>query len=198
MFRPCGRDATAPNAGQNYVLHVSTIEYLRVTQIEETGPCDELFREYISWWQEQTWSVHGKSYDDALIEQAHLDFRGEWPKMLNDPGRLYLVRVEGTPVGVVGLKPVSGSEAEIKRMYLRAECRGVGIAEGLLKFVLSDARREGFATVRLDSFDFMTGAHRLYRKVGFRDSEPFADFEGSDDPDLIAMRLFMRLELASH
>ena len=182
MFRPCGRDATAPNAGQNYVLHVSTIEYLRVTQIEETGPCDELFREYISWWQEQMWSVHGKSYDDALIE----------------PGRLYLVRVEGTPVGVVGLKPVSGSEAEIKRMYLRAECRGVGIAEGLLKFVLSDARREGFATVRLDSFDFMTGAHRLYRKVGFRDSEPFADFEGSDDPDLIAMRLFMRLELASH
>lgn len=187
----------ALSLSQNYVCRMRAVEYIRVTQIEDTAYVDELFREYISWWREQMELVHGQSVDDTLIEQAHLNFRKEWPKMLEDPGRLYLVKVDDAPVGVVGLKPVSGSEAEIKRMYLRPACRGRGIAEGLLAVVIRDARSEGFRSIRLDSFDFMTDAHRLYRKVGFQDSEPLDEFEGSDNPVFVGIRLFMKLDLGS-
>lgn len=177
---------------------MSEVEYRRVTRIDDAGPCDELFREYISWWREQMRLHHSLSFDDADVEQAHVDFKGEWPKMLADPGRLYLVIIDEVPVGVVGLKPISASEAELKRMYLRPRCRGRGVAEGLLAVVLSDARAEGFHTVRLDSFDFMTDAHRLYRKAGFQECEPLDEFEGSDRATLDGLRLFMRLDLEPH
>ena len=40
---------------------------------------------------------------------------------------LYVAEVDGEPVGVGGLKFLSGSASEIKRMFVRPAARGLGI-----------------------------------------------------------------------
>jgi GNAT superfamily N-acetyltransferase len=89
---------------------------------------------------------------------------------------LWMARVEGEWAGCIGLrrlpvpeelKPEDVECAEIKRMYVRGNFRGRGIAARLLEAAENFAREAGYAWIYLDTASEMVAAARLYERNGF-------------------------------
>lgn len=66
-------------------------------------------------------------------------------------------------------------------MYLEPAIRGVGAGRAMLEALIRVATAEGYDRVRLDSLDFMTAAHALYRRTGFIDIAPYPESEISEE-----------------
>ncbi len=155
---------------------------LVIETIAEPGAaarCEPLFREHMQWVIERTRALYGLEIAGEDPEEAHRDFLAELPRLLGPRGRILVARLDGADVGIGVLKPISSDVGEVKRMYVRPQARGAGIARALIETLLGEARKIGYATVRLDSAGFMTAAHALYRSVGFADCGPYEDFEGA-------------------
>jgi len=89
-------------------------------------------------------------------------------------GKLLLATVVGQPVGCIGLRPFPLERTcEMKRLYVRPGFRGGKLGRELVERVLEEARRLGYASMRLDSYvPMMEAAIRMYRKFGFREVAP--------------------------
>ena len=88
-------------------------------------------------------------------------------------GRLYLARVGGRPAGCIALRKLDRENCEMKRLYVRPEFRGRGIAERLVQTVIADAGSIGYRAMLLDTLPFLQGAIRLYRKLGFYEIDSY-------------------------
>ncbi|GAB2775674.1 N-acetyltransferase [Rhabdobacter roseus] len=124
----------------------------------------ELFKEYAA------------SLDFGLDFQNFDDELEILPTMYGPPtGRLYLVALEDTYVGCVGLRRIENEyTCEIKRMYLRPDHRGLGIGKALLTKTLEVARQMGYKTIKLDTIGYkMPSAVGLYQAMGFRETAPY-------------------------
>lgn len=84
-------------------------------------------------------------------------------------GVLLLVRVDGEPAGLGGIRHLDTDVAEVKSMYLSPTHRGKGLARQLLAELEEIARRRGCRAVRLDTSDYLDGAIALYRAAGYRE-----------------------------
>ena len=82
-------------------------------------------------------------------------------------GRLYLAEVDGKAAGCVALRKLSADECELKRLYVRPEFRGCGLARKLLEKIISEARKIGYKTMLLDTLPSLQAALGLYEKYGF-------------------------------
>jgi GNAT superfamily N-acetyltransferase len=65
--------------------------------------------------------------------------------------------------------------AEIKRMYVRPEARGQGVAQQLLEAAERFALVAGYQWIYLDTADDMKAAARFYQRNGFRPCERYND-----------------------
>jgi ribosomal protein S18 acetylase RimI-like enzyme len=83
-------------------------------------------------------------------------------------GMLFLATKGGTPVGCAALRNVGPNVGELKRVYVRPQCRGAGIGRRLTRAALNRARGLGYHRVVLDTLPTMESAVRLYREMGFR------------------------------
>jgi len=106
-------------------------------------------------------------------------------------GRILLVSDDGQIGGCIGLRQLSDDVGEVKRLYVRPTFRGKGMGKTLLDALITEARQIGYSTLRLETANFMTDAHKLYYAAGFQKIEPYADeLEEFKDLDL-----FMELKL---
>jgi GNAT superfamily N-acetyltransferase len=97
---------------------------------------------------------------------------------LRAPGGIYLVgRRDGDDQAVAGggLRRLTGTVAEIKRMYVRPPARAQGVAAELLAALEDAARALGYRRVRLDTGPKQGHAQRLYRGAGYADIAPYND-----------------------
>jgi DNA-binding MarR family transcriptional regulator len=90
-------------------------------------------------------------------------------------GRFLVARLYGEPVGCAGLKLPPGVPAEVKRMWVAPQVRGLGLARRLLAELEDRAARAGRDLLRLDSHSALEAALGLYRSQGYREVEPFND-----------------------
>ena len=90
---------------------------------------------------------------------------------------MIVARAGDTIVAVGTMKPVTDDIAEIKRVYVRPDARGQGIARAIMARLLDDARTERFAMVRLETMDFMRQAIALYQSIGAAET---VQFDGSE------------------
>jgi putative acetyltransferase len=102
----------------------------------------------------------------------------------------FVVRSDGLPAGCGGVKLV-GTEyaeleygelpyAELKRMYVRPQFRGQGLAKQLVEHLEGFARASGVTLLRLETGVHQTEAIGLYERMGFYRIPPFGPYW--DDP----------------
>jgi ribosomal protein S18 acetylase RimI-like enzyme len=104
-------------------------------------------------------------------------------------GCLWLASHEGVFVGCVGVRQLSGTTCEMKRLYVRTAARGGRIGHSLAVAAIDSARAMGYERMLLDTLAEMTGARRLYATLGFRESAPYYD---NPIPSAIYMELDLR------
>jgi ribosomal protein S18 acetylase RimI-like enzyme len=89
-------------------------------------------------------------------------------------GCLLLAMDGAVPVGTVALRPLqTDSDAEMKRLFVVPEVRGLSIGRRLVAAVITHARRQGYRRLLLDTLPEMEAAQRLYRDVGFVETGPY-------------------------
>ena len=139
--------------------------------------CRSLFREY------------EKSLGVSLCFQGFEQELASLPGSYARPrGRLLLARIVGEPAACVALRPLGERDGEMKRLYVRAQYRGMGLGRMLAECVIDEARAIGYARLKLDTLPSMNEAQRMYAALGFVDVAPY-----NDNP--VAGTRFMSLDL---
>jgi putative acetyltransferase len=88
-------------------------------------------------------------------------------KYARPTGRLMLASNESSVLGVVAMRPVVGTDCEMKRLYVRSIGRGAGLGRLLTRALIKEARLAGYNRLLLDTLPSMTEAQTLYRSMGF-------------------------------
>jgi GNAT superfamily N-acetyltransferase len=127
-----------------------------------------------------------QAYADAL--PFSLDFQNFAEELAGLPapytppgGCLLLARGDGAAIGVVALKPLAASIAEIKRLYVVPQARGAGVGRRLAERAVAEAYAKGYQRVRLDTHrPSMIAAMALYRRLGFVEIAPYGPDLGGE------------------
>lgn len=90
-------------------------------------------------------------------------------------GRLYVALAEGRVAGCIALRRFDGDSCELKRLYVLPDFRGCGIARGLTRRLITDARAMGYRRVLLDTLPFLREAIALYESEGFYRVDKYND-----------------------
>ena len=78
-----------------------------------------------------------------------------------------------------------GDYAEIKRVYVSPDARGLGVARKLMQRIEDEARAAGRMIARLETGIHQPEALRLYRSLSYVDRGPFGDY--AEDPNSVFM-----------
>ena len=78
------------------------------------------------------------------LDLTHQDVDGELAALpgsyVPPRGAFLLAELEGRPVGIGALRPLPDGSAELKRMYLRPEARGLGLGRRMAEALIGAAR----------------------------------------------------------
>lgn len=103
--------------------------------------------------------------------------------------RFFLARKDGRAVGCGGVA-LFPDFAEVKRMYVRREARGQGVADAIMVRLIAETRGAGLSRLRLETGTVSLAAIRFYRRSGFRDCPAFEPY-ASLPPHRIAASVFL-------
>lgn len=113
---------------------------------------------------------------DRRFERGYDPSRGITadPEELVPPaGELMIARLRGRPVGCGALKFHDRKPAELKRMWVAPETRGLGLGRRLLRELEDDAAAAGASVIHLETNRALKEAIALYRSSGYREVAPF-------------------------
>lgn len=109
---------------------------------------------------------------------------------LEKPGVNFLVaRHDGRIVGCCALVEAGDGTAEIKRMFVDPDARGLSIGRRLMETIEALGREKGIAAVRLETGISQPEALGLYRRFAYREIGPFGDYK----PDPLSLFMEKRL-----
>jgi DNA-binding MarR family transcriptional regulator len=131
---------------------------------------------------------HALSLSATSDELTLPDRGGGVGKVSNTGGLLLVATLHSQPVGCGALKFHGDEPAELKRMWVSADVRGLGLGRRLLTELEHQAAAHGASAVRLETNRNLTEAIALYRSAGYTEvpafnAEPYAHhwFEKSLD-----------------
>jgi GNAT superfamily N-acetyltransferase len=90
-------------------------------------------------------------------------------------GAFLLVRDGQTTIGCGGLQRIDATTAEIKRMWIAPDWRGLGLGRRLLSTLESVARDGGRGRVILDTNETLAEAIAMYERAGYHAIERYND-----------------------
>lgn len=89
-------------------------------------------------------------------------------------GLLLIANLLGAPVGCGALKVHFDTQiAEVKRMWVASDVRGLGLGRRLLERLSAEAASRGMVILRLETNRSLSEAKHLYERAGFVEAEPF-------------------------
>jgi len=116
---------------------------------------------------------HGDTSDpDALA-----DYIAAFDRIAASPhDRLYVAELDDRVVGtfqttlMVSMSGRGSASLNVEAVQTRADMRGHGIGEAMIRFAIAKAVEAGVKKVQLTSNLLRTDAHRFYRRLGFEQS----------------------------
>jgi GNAT superfamily N-acetyltransferase len=125
----------------------------------------------------------------ALIEELEAHLEPLYPRasrhglsverLLAEAVAFFVLRADGAPAACGGVK-LAGEYAEVKRMYVRPQYRGMSFGALMLDHLADLTRSHGIALLRLETGIHQHAAISLYERMGFRRIPPFGPY--TDDP----------------
>jgi ribosomal protein S18 acetylase RimI-like enzyme len=88
-------------------------------------------------------------------------------------GALLIAEMDGEDAGCIALRDMGDGYAEMKRLYVAPDYRGLGIGRALTEDFIQIARAMGYKAVRLDTIPRLGVAYTIYQKYGFRKISPY-------------------------
>ena len=114
--------------------------------------------------------AYAASLNIDLAPQGFADELAALPGPYAPPQCAILLAKQGDHVlGCIALKQLAPGIAEIKRLYVRPQARGQGVAKALVGALLKEAAELGYHEVKLDTLPQMETAIALYKSFGFAD-----------------------------
>lgn len=105
------------------------------------------------------------------VDLGFQDFQHEIASLAEEygpPAGCFLLAVQaGAFVGCGGLRRLSGSACEMKRLYVAPGHRGEGIGRMLAAALIERGRQLGYEAMLLDTLPTMGNAQDLYASLGF-------------------------------
>lgn len=165
-----------------------------IERLTSAAPAAALFDEYLRWLTSRFESEYGVVLDAAAVAR----YAAKTADFLGPGGRLLGARLSGELVGLGALESgAAPGTAEVKRMWVRPDARGFGLARALLEALIDAAREQGYRRLRLETVTFMHPAMALYRSVGFAEAEPFDGECAAAGLGAVTICMTMELEQAS-
>jgi putative acetyltransferase len=109
--------------------------------------------------------------------------------------RFFMARTKGRAVGCGGIA-LCGCFAEVKRMYVRRDARGQGVADAIVARLTTEALAAGLTMLRLETGTHQAAAIRFYRRCGFQPCKAFEPY-ASMPPQAVATSVFLEKRLAA-
>jgi GNAT superfamily N-acetyltransferase len=135
---------------------------------------ERLWLAYLTWGNDEMEARHGFRLP---VREAVDQGLASIEKFQPPEGRLILAIAGGHACGIGCLQRIGPRTAEVKRMFVEPAYRGAGLGRAILRHLIAAADGCRYERIRLDSPDFMTVAHALYRAHGFVDIAPYAESE---------------------
>jgi GNAT superfamily N-acetyltransferase len=147
-----------------------TIE--QVSTPSDIAAVGDLIREFTEW----AISLEPTTKDAPTFQNLEAELATLPGAYAPPTGCLLLARNDDHPVGCIAFLARGNDVVEVKRMYVRAESRGLKVGQKLLARLIEQARNQNATQIILDSYYTMTSAHKIYRAAGFKDIPAPADF----------------------
>lgn len=101
-------------------------------------------------------------------------------RLITEDVPFFVLRSDGIAAGCGGVKLLGTDYGEIKRMYVRPQFRGQGLAKLILNHLSSYAQSKGVTLLRLETGIHQHEAIALYERMGFYRIPPFGEYR--EDP----------------
>jgi putative acetyltransferase len=120
---------------------------------------------------------------DALLEPLYAQKSRHGysvDKLLREGVAFFVARIDGVPAACGGVLLVGAENGEpygeIKRMYVRPPCRGLGLGKLMLQHLVDHSRQRGMKLLRLETGIHQVEAINLYQRFGFERIPPFGPY----------------------
>jgi putative acetyltransferase len=101
-------------------------------------------------------------------------------KLIAEAVAFFLIPHEGAPAGCGGIQMFGTEYAEVKRMYVRPQFRGLGLGRLMLNHLAEYAQDQGVGLLRLETGIHQHAAIALYERAGFKRIPAFGEYK--EDP----------------
>ena len=101
-------------------------------------------------------------------------------KLIKQGVAFFVVRQDGVPAGCGGVQFFGREYGELKRMFVRPQFRGLGLAKLMLQHLEQYTRDQHIPLLRLETGMYQKEAIGLYERMGFERIPPFGEY--LDDP----------------
>lgn len=136
----------------------SMFEVRQAESAADIAVAADLFREY------QAWLDVDLCFQDFESELSNVAEMYAQPR-----GVIYIATVDGEDVGVGALRPVSDTQCEMKRVYVRESVRGLGLGKRIIDLLIAHGVETGYTSMVLDTLPKLETAQAIYRALGFRE-----------------------------
>jgi len=168
----------SPAQRQRLVAAMGEVERLLIAGSAEIRPVDPehddaryCLSEYVA---ELNSRSSSRPFDPSVGATAH-------PHEVRPPaGQFFVVYLHGEPIGCGAVKHHEDAPAELKRMWISPQARGLGLGRRLLETLEACALKGGARVARIETSSVLAEALALYRSSGWVEverfnDEPFAD-----------------------
>ena len=148
---------------------VLIVEPARPAELDDVR---SLMRAFVAWHRAR--HVEDSALIDRYFDQRAFDEElAGLPGKYSPPGGCILLAWQGDEAaGCIAVRPWSGGDCEMKRLYVRPDFRG-GLGRRLVDEILAWSRQAGYSRILLDTLPSMGAAQRLYQDLGFEEIEPY-------------------------